>query len=247
MRCANSAAPRGAPHWVAAADFIDEYLAVVPTFRESQLDPAELGRFAVRAIEAGEAGERIDALKLVVVDDLQEATESTLSILRALAARGIAVIAFGDPDVAANAFRGGEPDALGRLGAVLGTEVTTLVLSTAHRQDAALRSLTASITGRIGTASAGRQRAAEPGRPAGSVPIGKIEATTPAREWSSIARLLRERHLLDGVPWEQLAVIARSGSQVELVRRSLAHADVPVRDHRGRHRAARQNRRSGHC
>jgi superfamily I DNA/RNA helicase/RecB family exonuclease len=217
------------PAWVAAADFIDEYLQVVPVFRENQLDTAELGRFAIRAIESGEAGERVDALRLVIVDDLQEATESTLSLLAALAARGVAVIAFGDPDVAANAFRGGEPDALGRLGQVLGVDAATLVLATAHRQDPALRALTAAVTGRIGTASAGRQRAAEAGRPAGDMPIAVIEAQTPAREWSTIARRLRERHLLDGVSWERLAVIVRSGAQVELVRRSLAHADVPVR------------------
>ena len=72
-----------------------------------------------QALAAGDPGERASALRLVVVDDLQEATEATFAILRALAARGVAVIAFGDPDVAANAFRGGETDVLGRLADVL--------------------------------------------------------------------------------------------------------------------------------
>src|SRR5690606_32037404 len=110
----------GHPEWSAAADLIEEYTEVLGYSPETRLDQAELARFAVRAIERGDAGERIDSLKLVVVDDLQEATESMLSILRALASRGVAIVAFGDPDVAANAFRGGEPDALGRLTTVLG-------------------------------------------------------------------------------------------------------------------------------
>ena len=35
----------------------------------------------------------------------------------------------------------------------------------------------------------------------------------PAREWAAIARVLREEHLLRGVPWSELAVVVRSGAQ----------------------------------
>ncbi|HEX7834363.1 MAG TPA: UvrD-helicase domain-containing protein, partial [Pseudolysinimonas sp.] len=124
----------GHPEWVAGAEFIEDYLTIVSTSRHAQLDPAELARFAVAEITRGRPGDRVSRLRLVLVDDLQETTESTLAILRALAARGVAVIAFGDPDVAANAFRGGEPSALGRLGAELGVPgIPTLVLDIAHR------------------------------------------------------------------------------------------------------------------
>jgi len=99
------------PEWAAAADFIDEYHEVVGNYRGNQLDSAELAAYAVAAIASDTPSERVANLRLVVIDDLQEATESTLAILRALAARGVAIVAFGDPDVAANAFRGGEPDA----------------------------------------------------------------------------------------------------------------------------------------
>jgi len=186
----------GHPEWVAAADFIDEYLEVVSTSREVQFDPAELARFAVEAIGSGEPGERVASLRLVLIDDLQEATESTLALLRALAAQGIAVIAFGDPDVAANAFRGGEPDALGRLATVLARpDIPTLTLSTAHRQGPALRGFTAAVTARIGAAAAGTQRAAVAGGTDSAMPIARVEATSPAREWAAIARVLRQEHL----------------------------------------------------
>jgi superfamily I DNA/RNA helicase/RecB family exonuclease len=233
------------PEWVAAAQFIVEYVQVVSVSRPSHLDAAEIAQFAVAAIESADfsnadfsnaglshAGpaERVGALRLVIVDDLQEATQSTLSILRALAARGTAVLAFGDPDVAANAFRGGEPDALGRLSTVLAVpELRTLVLERAHRQGATLREFTASVTARIGTAAAGSQRRATASGAQDSRPLVSSLAATPGRALAAIARELRERHLLHGVAWNDMAVIVRSGSQTASIRRALALAEVPAR------------------
>jgi superfamily I DNA/RNA helicase len=222
------------PEWAAAADFIDEYHEVVSNYRGNQLDSAELAAYAVAAINSDMPGERVAGLRLVVIDDLQEATESTLAILRALAARGIAIVAFGDPDVAANAFRGGEPDALGRLATVLGSAqgprpVQTLTLSTVHRQGPALRALTSAVTTRVGTAAAGAQRAAIAGGTDIEQPILTLSAATPAREWAAVARQLRERRLSEGVPWSAMAVVVRSGAQIAGIRRALALAEVPAR------------------
>ena len=220
----------GHPEWVAAAQLIEEYTQVLSYRSETRFDQAELTRYAVAAVERGELGERASALRLVVVDDLQEATETTLALLRSLAARGIAVIAFGDPDVAANAFRGGEPDALGRLATVLALpDLTTLTLSTSHRQGAALRAFTSSVTARIGTAAAGRQRAAIGAGADAAVPVALVQAPSPAREWSTVARALREAHLHRGVPWSQMVVVVRSGAQLAPVVRALAMAEVPAR------------------
>lgn len=222
------------PAWVAAADFIDEYLGIVASSRAAQLDPAELARFAVTAIRLGSPDDRVAPLRLVIVDDLQEATESTLALLRALRERGVAVIAFGDPDVATNAFRGGEPDALGRLSAVLGDpQLQQLVLPTVHRQPAALRALTTAVIveGRLGTAAAGTQRQARAAVAASPspIPLARIEATSPAREWAAIARVLREEHLDRDVPWSELAVIVRSSAHAPGIARALALAEVPTR------------------
>jgi superfamily I DNA/RNA helicase/RecB family exonuclease len=220
----------GHAEWIAGAEFIDEYLAAISSFRENQLDSAELAQFAVAAIASEAPGQRVSRLRLVIVDDLQEATESTLSILRALAARDIAVIAFGDPDVAANAFRGGEPDALGRLATVLGVQgIPTIFLATAHRHGQRLRALTSSVTSRIGAAAAGQQRAAVAGRGVDAESIATIIAQTPGRERSAIARALREQHLLHGIAWSEMAVIVRSGRDIAGFRQALAVAEVPTR------------------
>jgi superfamily I DNA/RNA helicase/RecB family exonuclease len=217
--------------WVAAGEFFDEYLDVVASARPEQRDPAELARLAIATLDAGEGGERVSGLRLVIVDDLPEATEATLGLLAALARRGIPVIAFGDPDTAANAFRGGEPDALGRLASVLGVpDIPTLLLERAHRPNSAIREFTGVVTQRIGTAAAGGQRRAVADRvPTARPALARIEAPTAARTAAVIARALREEHVLHGVPWRRLAVIARSGSAVPALARSLALAEVPTR------------------
>lgn len=221
---------RERPEWVAAAGFITEYRQVLERLRPGQLDSTELVEQAVALLRAGQGGELVDQLKLVIIDDLQEAPESSLAMLRALASRGVAVIAFGDPDVAANAFRGGEPDALGRLATQLGLpQLQTLLLDTVHRQGTALREFTSRITERVGTAAAGPQRRAQAVGENGDDPIVVVHEASPAREWSTIARLLRERHLIGGAVWSDLAVVVRSGAVVPSIARALALAEVPTR------------------
>lgn len=189
---------RPRPEWASVADLLDEYHRVVDGLSGRHLDSAELVAYAVAALDRGETAPVVEGLELVLVEDAHEATESTVSLLRALVRRGVAVIAFGDPDLSTNAFRGGSPDILGRLGPRLGVEgVETIFLSTAHRHDPALRDLVSRVTGRIGTAGAGRQHAAVAGServvgaddPAGDVPpIVTVRADSPAHEISSVAR-----------------------------------------------------------
>ncbi|MCU1416241.1 MAG: ATP-dependent helicase [Schumannella sp.] len=228
-RLAQLGSEHGRPQWTAAAAFMAEYLDVVSAARERQLDQAELSRFAVEALASGDPGERAAALRLVIVDDFQEATEATFALLRALGRRGVAVIALGDPDVAANGFRGGETDVLGRLSDVLRIdEVERITLARVHRHGPAIRAVASAVTDRIGAAAAGTQRAAA-ADDLDDDGIVRLDATTPAREWAGIARELRERHLLHDVPWSQQAVIVRSRVQLDVVRRALAQAEVPVR------------------
>ena len=233
---------RDRPEWVAASDFIADYFSVVSSSRSNQLDSTELVQFAIAALGRGEGGASVDRLRLVIVDDLQEATRSTIGLLAALTHRGVSVIAFGDPDVAANAFRGGEPDALARLGILLALpSLATLTLSTVHRQGEILRGFTRRVTERIGTAGVFGQREAQAALAADTIdaavlaassdfaPVLTILAESPARQWAGIARQLRERHLLSGIAWNRMAVIVRSGSQVPQIARALALAEVPTR------------------
>ncbi|NAZ78442.1 ATP-dependent helicase, partial [Kineococcus sp. T13] len=51
---------------------------------------------------------------------------------------------------------------------------------------------------------------------------------SPAQEAAWVARLLRRRHLLEGVPWSRMAVLVRSAHRTAPLRRALEHAGVPL-------------------
>ncbi|MBC7591003.1 MAG: ATP-dependent helicase [Salinibacterium sp.] len=218
----------GRDEWVAASDFISVYDAVKSSYRERHFDSTELIREASAIIAEGEPL-AVDGLRLVIVDDAQESTESTLTLLRALVGRGISVIAFGDPDVTTGGFRGAQPDMLGRLGVALHRPVQTLYLGAVHRHGSGVRSLVSEVTSRIGSAAAGPQRQAGASIAESTSATGTAAAFrlgSPAEEVAFIARRLRERHLLDGLPWSRMAVIVRSGSLVPALARELRALEV---------------------
>ena len=214
----------GRDEWVAASHFITVYDAVKGSYRERHFDSTELIREAATIIANGQKLS-IDGLRLVIVDDAQESTESTVTLLRALVGRGVAVIALGDPDVTTGGFRGAQPELLGRLGAAIGRPVTTLYLSNVHRHGEQVRAVVSAISGRIGSAAAGQQRQAEA---AGGAPglVAAYRLGSPAEEVAFIARRLRERHLLEGIPWSEMAVVVRSGTLVPSLARELRALEV---------------------
>ncbi|MFF2277387.1 PD-(D/E)XK nuclease family protein [Agromyces sp. NPDC058126] len=251
------------PEWVAAADFLAEYDEVKAQLRPNQFDSAELAAFAAAVVrrspddaDAAAALGLLARLRLIVVDDAQEATEATAALLGAFAARGVQVIAIGDPDVASNGFRGGRPELLGALSNVLdGAPVERHVLPVVHRGTAELRAVVQSATAHIGAALGGAHRvatvagasAAERGQdaaaeasalsgqpdsaPGARPPLAAVvgvEAASHAAECRAVAAVLRERHLLDGVPWSEMAVVLRSGGDVPAFERGLALAEVPT-------------------
>ncbi|MBX9472855.1 UrvD/REP family ATP-dependent DNA helicase [Microcella sp.] len=249
-----AARDRSRPEWAAIADFVDEYRRILGSSRPGQLDPAELVRAAVGLVRDPVEG-MPPAPRLVVLDDAHDATPSGFDLVAALAAQGATVIALGDPDLATNTFRGAEPEALAHLPALLGwPESRPIVLPLVHRHSAAVRGLAADVTQRIGAAAAGKQRRAvasellvshENGTQAAALaeptaadpraippewggPLVALEAPNPTRERTLVADLLRERHLLDGVPYGRMAVIVRSGTMVPGIVRALGQAEVPV-------------------
>ncbi|RXZ67000.1 UvrD-helicase domain-containing protein, partial [Agromyces albus] len=137
------------PEWRAAAQFLAEYADVKEQLRPSQFDSSELAAYAAAIVHrsldepaASAALGTLAQLRLLVVDDAQEATETTAALLGAFAARGVAVVAFGDPDVASNGFRGGRAELLGSLGAVLGGRaVRRIALDAVHRGRLELRAV----------------------------------------------------------------------------------------------------------
>jgi Superfamily I DNA and RNA helicases len=101
---------REVPAWEAVASFAREYYAVRARLRGAHRDAAGLVREAlglVRTLSDQALGlAALLRLKVLMVDDAQELTLGGVELLEACRARGVAVLAFGDPDVGSGAFRG---------------------------------------------------------------------------------------------------------------------------------------------
>jgi len=217
------------PVWASLASFADEYRAVRSEMRGAHRDAADLAREAVAVldearVERGLLG-RFSALRCILVDDAQELTAGGIDLLRACRGLGIGVVAFGDPDVGSGAFRGATPENFARLARELGT---TAALGEPHRGTPEQIDLVRRVVTRIGAAGVVAHRRA----PSGAVPQGSVRTyllRSPDEEADAIARLLRERHVLDGVPWGSCAVIAHDSRQVATLEAELAAREVPAR------------------
>src|SRR5690606_7219692 len=92
--------------WAPIAELTREYGAVLSRMSTNAMGAAELASAARRALVERAALPGIDRIRAVLVDDAQELTLGGIALLEALRARGIAVLAAGDPDIASGAFRG---------------------------------------------------------------------------------------------------------------------------------------------
>lgn len=223
----------GVPVWTSAASFWREYRYALDTMRTRHRDAATLVREAAGLLASapyGEAGAALlgapARLRMVLVDDAQELTSGGITLLRALRARGVAVVAFGDPDIGSGSFRGASPALFAELCSLLGP---VHVLDAAHRSVPALAHLTRTITQSIGAAGRVEHRRAPGAVPEESDAVRTIVAGSPFEEVDRIARVLREWRLLDEVPWARMAVVAHDTRTVASLQAELAAREVPTR------------------
>ena len=215
------------PAWTSLASFSTEYLQVRSAMRGAHRDAAGLVREAVGLLRTGPTAgiPAIDRVRFVLVDDAQELTLGGVELIEAVQGRGAAVLAFGDPDVGSGSFRGATPENFARLAGSLGA---VHVLSDGHRGSAWQRELVGRVTQRIGAVGVVAHRTATTGaEPDETVRV--LTLRSPAEEYDAVARVLRERHVHDGVPWHACAVIAHDTRQVAALEAELSAREVPAR------------------
>lgn len=220
--------------WHAVADFQTGYRRVLDRARSSHRDAADLVAEASAILRSADAAllGPLGALRAVLIDDAQELTAGGVDLVRALRERGVAVLAFGDPDISSGAFRGVGPELFAGLAAVLGD---VHVLDEPHRQVPALTALTRTVTQTIGTAGRIEHRrapdAAAPADdgPEADPPVTTALAPSPHAEIDRIAVTLRDWHLTHGIPWGRMAVIAHDTRQISELETELAAREVPTR------------------
>jgi superfamily I DNA/RNA helicase/RecB family exonuclease len=220
------------PEWSAAGQFARQYEQVMllraavgtaapeattPALGAAELVGAALEAFAVDPeLLSAERGR----IRVLLIDDAQQLDPQAARLVRVLAAGAELALIAGDPNQAVFGFRGGEPAGL------LGGDAPSVTLTTSHRCAAAVARAVSGIAGRLPGGSSGRQIDGA-GAGEGSVTV-RLAASAHA-EAATIADALRRAHLIDGVPWSQMAVIVRSVPRAGArLPRALAAAGVPV-------------------
>jgi superfamily I DNA/RNA helicase/RecB family exonuclease len=223
--------------WRAAARFFGEYLDVADG--RGVLDYSELVHRAVLLAETPEVRAQLrEAYRVVFVDEYQDTDPAQVRLLRALAGDGRELVVVGDPDQSVYAFRGADltgilefPEQFPRAD---GESAPIAVLRTSRRSgprllDASRRVARRMPLHRLPAAKVREHRelsSAVEGEP-GSVSV--LTFPSVAVEHAALADLLRRAHLEDGIAWDEMAVLARTGNQLAALRRALTAGNVPAR------------------
>ncbi|MGW8484302.1 ATP-dependent helicase [Microbacterium sp. NPDC055903] len=214
--------------WTAVSGFAEEYRQVLAGMRTAHRDIPDLIAEAsalLRGADAAALGP-LAALRVVLIDDAQELTRGGVELVAALRARGVAVLAFGDPDISSGAFRGASAQLFHELASSL---EAVYVLEIPHRQAPALTALTRTLTQAIGAAGRVEHRRAPESVGGADGAVTAFLAGSPHEEYDRIAGVLREWHLEGGTAWSDMAVIAHDTRQVAALETELAAREVPTR------------------
>lgn len=237
------------PEWVASAAVFAEYDEVTALGRPGAYDPAWICRAAAELLRepGGPADEVRDRIRLLVIDDAQELTASAADLVLALAGPQTEVVLLGDGDVTVEGFRGAEPSRMESLAQALaqsrirakardasataGVQAgpgspRRITLRTGHRLPVRIAEAAGAVVTRIGVSTGVDHRRPAPARGGGAARV--VLGSTATQENAAVADQLRRWHVLDGVPYDQMAVISRSRTRQEALRRALAGAEVPV-------------------
>ena len=212
----------GRPAWPALARFAemeDDVMAL-----EGVIDYGRLIALAVRIAASDEAAPLRSSLQCIYVDDAHEADPLQVRLLEALTSPTL--VAFADPDSGVYAFRGADREAIVSL---LGGHV--IVLECAHRAGPRLRQAIAAVQrgstlGALPADTLRRYRAPAPGSAEDDVTV--LAYDSPGDLAAHVGRDLRARYLA-GLAWNHMAVLVRGQGDIEVMRRGLEMAGVPVR------------------
>ncbi|WP_222266456.1 ATP-dependent helicase [Modestobacter marinus] len=229
---------RGLPHWEAAAAFADQYAGVTAFTTAARggasgYDPAELVRAAIDELRDDPELLRDERARAgwLFVDEYQDTDPAQVELVELLAGGGGNLVAVGDPDQAIYAFRGAEPrgiiDFPTRFRHRDGRPADRLSLGVCRRSGAELLAVSRRVAEGLPGPWEHRRLTSGEGIDPGAAEVHVFDS--PSVEAAFLADTVRRAHLLDGVPWSQMAVVVRSASaSLGPVRRALTQAGVPV-------------------
>lgn len=230
--------------WSASAVLFADYLREVAKL-EGRFDPTQLLREAADWLQSQAAGAvewpaAISKIKLILVDDAQELTPAASNLLNVLCTSGkseVDLVLVGDPDASTLGFRAADPRAMSNLAEAIARVRSIKVEETFLQPQIAVRTPAISnallkISAQIETARAGRQRknlvASKKLVDQDTSGIEGHVFNQHQAEIAWLARRLRELHLYDDIAWQDMALVARSRGQLDLLAAELSHESVPV-------------------
>ncbi|MGQ0775204.1 MAG: ATP-dependent helicase [Pseudonocardiales bacterium] len=242
---------RKCDEWVAAGRFFRTYEQVMllrgsvgtvaPQASAPAMDAAGLVSEALLVLDTDADVLRTERRRVrhLIVDDVQHLDPQQARLITQLGAGADELLLLGDPDQTVFSFRGADP------GLLITGGSPVVRLRTDYRMAPAVRAAVSRLATRLpGPRAAelhgpgasggapdtpGQQpdtRGGEPDTP-GDVGIEVFGSAAAEAAW--VADQLRRAHLLEGVPWAEMAVVVRStGRALPALRRALLAAGVPV-------------------
>jgi len=229
-------AEAGAPELIAAGLFLEQYLTNLDD--QGATDYSDLIRRAVIEATVHQAELRA-RFEHVFVDEYQDTDPGQVALLQAIAGDGRNLVAVGDPHQSIYGFRGADvrgildfPDSFHTRA---GDPADIAVLRYTRRFGSRILVASQRISGQLawsGSIGAEARRAFSAPEAVGAGGDGRVQVLTfdtDRAESEHLADLLRRAHLEDGIGWDEMAVLVRSGrTTIPGLRRALGAAGVPV-------------------
>ncbi|MEI7745808.1 MAG: ATP-dependent helicase, partial [Chloroflexota bacterium] len=226
----------GRPAWAAIGQLARQEQQVMAL--ENVMDYSELmWRAVLRAQEPPVQAILHRQYRAVFVDEYQDTDPLQVDLLKALVGPECAIVAVGDPDQAIYAFRGadvrGLEDFRTDFPAPGGGSAPVAVLRTCRRYGPVVRLAAAAVIARnrVVRGIPPEHVAAHRAPTCTETQPDDVDVRAYDDEGSLaayVADAIRRAHVNDKVPWEQMAVLVRTGLQIPRVQRALQLAGVPV-------------------
>lgn len=172
----------------------------------------------------------LDLPDLLLVDDLQDMPASTAQLILALAEAGVQVVAVSNPKMAVENYRGGNAENQrllleGQRHSELLRDI--LAISDSERDSVSSPSEAKFTYYKLPDRKNNIHLAGQPDK-SPSLSPEFLSADSAENLCRNIAIRLRNRHIREGISWNEMAVILRNRAQMEEYRAGLENYDIPV-------------------
>ncbi|HEX2052549.1 MAG TPA: ATP-dependent DNA helicase [Actinomycetota bacterium] len=214
------------PEWAEVVAFVDTYREWMKS--HSRMDYAQLISAAVRLLDTDPrvAAALHDRFPHVLVDDGQDMGPLHRELLRRLPTENLVVAA--DPDSGVETYRGADPDWVHGFEKEFGPH-RAIALTAGRRVGSPLAE---ALNRMIGNNDESDHRPSAAAPDSTSFDCRQYQSTV--EEVAAIARELRRHHVMEGVPWSQMAVLLSQPRQMLApLQRALEQCEVPYQPLQG--------------